>query len=185
MSKQAQVTRYMQDSDQRPTTRGGVEDLKVSGSGGDGGGHVIGDSYFEDGWIAYDPTFVESGRNASHYATARMELFEGNRAWNFSSDSTWGNAVYITVFRNHLTGLRAATPPLATYHYDYVNGAARPASLYYEDPGARVGISVGQSHWWNDFVGNVIGYAGIPPVAPQEPRHGRPGPFRLRGEAWR
>jgi hypothetical protein len=259
-SRHAQVTRYLQDGGQRPTTRVGVEDLKVSGGGGgdgggnihiwgasycwmknveadrssgtsinfdgtfrcelrdsyvhstvnptpggagygigfnayaadnlvensiswnfnkvmlmraSGGGNVIGYSYFEDGWIAYDPTFVESGLNASHYATAHMELFEGNRAWNFSSDSTWGNAVYITVFRNHLPGLRAATPPLASYHYDYVNGAGQPASLYYEDLGARVGISVGENHWWNSFVGNVIGYSGMTPSShPKSPGMG-------------
>jgi hypothetical protein len=137
-----------------------------------GGGNVIGYSYFEDGWIEYDPTYVESGLNASHYATAHMELFEGNRAWNFSSDSTWGNAVFITAFRNHLTGLRGAIPPLNTYKYDYVDGNNKPSSLYYEDLGARVGIAVGENHWWYNFVGNVIGYAGMTPSKPKSPGMG-------------
>jgi hypothetical protein len=137
-----------------------------------GGGNVIGYSYFDDGWIEYDPTFVESGLNASHYATAHMELFEGNRAWNFSSDSTWGNAVYITAFRNHLTGLRGAIPPLNTYKYDYVDGNNKPSSLYYEDLGARVGIAVGENHWWYNFVGNVIGYAGMVPSKAKSPGMG-------------
>jgi len=137
-----------------------------------GGGNVIGYSYFDDGWIAYDPTFVESGLNASHYATAHMELFEGNRAWNFSSDSTWGNAVYITAFRNHLTGLRGAIPPLNTYAYDYADGNGKPSALYYEDLGGRVGVSVGENHWWYNFVGNVIGYAGMTPSKPKSPGMG-------------
>ncbi len=243
---QAQVTRYLQANGHMPTTRVGVEDLKVSGGGGgdqggnvhfygpsyswarnveadrsqgtsvnfdgafrcelrdsyvhstvdpnpggagygvgfnayaadnllentavwnfnkvmlmraSGGGNVIGYSYFEDGWISYAPCFVETGMNASHYATAHMELFEGNLAFNFGSDSTWGNSVYITVFRNHLTGLRGAYPPLDAYGYD-----AGGRTLYYEDQGARRAVMVGPYHYWSSFVGNVLGFDGQQPL---------------------
>jgi hypothetical protein len=44
--------------------------------------------------------------------TPHFELFEGNQAFNFDGDNTWGNAVYITVFRNHFTGKRRSLPPL-------------------------------------------------------------------------
>ena len=45
-----------------------------------GGGNVIGYNYFEDGWIEYQPSWVESGANASHMTTPHYELFEGNQA---------------------------------------------------------------------------------------------------------
>ena len=245
-ARNAQVTRYLQANGHQPTTRVGVEDLKVSGGGGgdqggnihfygpsyswarnveadrsqgtsvnfdgsfrcelrdsyvhstvdpnpggagygvgfnahaadnllentsvwsfnklmvmraSGGGNVVGYSYFEDGWISYAPCFVETGMNASHYATSHMELFEGNLAFNFGSDSTWGNSIYVTVFRNHLTGLRGAYPPLDAY--SYFDGAR---TLYYEDQGARRAASVGPYHYWSSFVGNVLGFDGQEPL---------------------
>jgi hypothetical protein len=121
-----------------------------------GGGNVVGYSYFDDGWIAYNPLFVESGLNSSHYATSHMELFEGNLAFNFASDSTWGNSIYITAFRNHLTGLRGGYPPLDEYTYD---------TLHYEDLQNRFAIDVGMYHYWSSFVGNVLGYEGMTPIS--------------------
>ena len=50
--------------------------------------------------------------------TPNYELFEGNQSFNFDGDYTWGNAVYITVFRNHLTGMRRAASPLDAYSFD-------------------------------------------------------------------
>jgi hypothetical protein len=250
-ARSAQVTRYLQANGRLPTTRVGVEDLKVSGGGGgdgggnvhffgpsyswarnveadrsqgtsvnfdgsfrcelrdsyvhstvdpnpggagygvgfnfyaadnlventavwnfnkvmvmraSGGGNVVGYSYFEDGWISYAPCFVESGLNASHYATAHMELFEGNLAFNFASDTTWGNSVFITVFRNHLTGQRRAVPPLDRYAYDVRSNGVHQRWLYYEDQGARRAAMVGAYHWWSAFAGNVLGYDGQQPL---------------------
>lgn len=252
-SRNAQVTRFLQANGHAPTTRVGIEDLKVSGGGGgdsggnlhffgatyswarnveadrsagtsvnldgafrcelrdsyvhstvdpnpggagygvgfnfyaadnlventavwnfnkvmvmraSGGGNVVAYSYFDDGWISYAPCFVESGLNASHYATAHMELFEGNRAFNFASDSTWGNSAYITVFRNHLTGLRGALPPLDQYAYDVRSAqGVHERWLYYEDQGARRAAYVGPYHWWISFAGNVLGHEGQQPLA--------------------
>ena len=104
-----------------------------------GGGNVIAYNYMEDGWISYNTNWVETGLNASHMAGSHMELFEGNLSFNFHSDNTWGNAIYISVFRNHLTGKRLSHPPLKL-----TDGNAR-----------AVGLPEG--HWWYTFVGNVLG----------------------------
>ncbi|HKC10974.1 MAG TPA: Ig-like domain-containing protein, partial [Vicinamibacteria bacterium] len=108
-----------------------------------GGGNVIGYNYMEDGWIAANPGYPETGLNASHMTTPHFELFEGNQAWNFDGDNYWGNGVYITVFRNHLTGKRRSIAPLA-----FTDDANRHAG----------GIMAG--HWWYSFVGNVLGTLG-------------------------
>ena len=51
-------------------------------------------------------TWQEVGLNASHMAGPHHVLFEGNYSHNFDSDYTHGNAIYLTVFRNVLTGQR-------------------------------------------------------------------------------
>jgi len=107
-----------------------------------GGGNVIGYNYMEDGWIGYNPRWMEVGLNASHMTTPHFELFEGNQSFNFDGDNTWGNAVYVTVFRNHLTGHRRS---------------ARPLQL--ADAQNRRAIGLMQGHWWYTFVGNVLGTA--------------------------
>lgn len=105
-----------------------------------GGGNVIGYNYFDDGWIRYNPDWVEVGANASHMTCPHFELFEGNEAFNFDGDNTWGNAVYITVFRNHFSGRRRSAAPLA------LTNAQNPRA---------VGLMEG--HWWYTFAGNVLG----------------------------
>jgi hypothetical protein len=111
-----------------------------------GGGNVIAYNYFEDGWIEYQPGWVESGANASHMTTAHYELFEGNQAFNFDGESTWGNAIYITALRNHFTGKRRSIPPLEL-----------------TDEGFPRAVSLHHGHWWYSFIGNVLGYSGMDP----------------------
>jgi hypothetical protein len=115
-----------------------------------GGGNVIGYNYMEDGYGAGYKTFVESGLNASHMTTPHMELFEGNQAFNFDGDSTWGNSIYITVFRNHLTGIRRSL-----------------GGLGLTDTANRRAIGIGVNHWWYSFLGNILGTLGQAPVAGQ------------------
>jgi hypothetical protein len=105
-----------------------------------GGGNVIGYNYMEDGWISYASGFVETGLNASHMTTPHYELFEGNQSFNFDGDSTWGNSVYITVFRNHLTGKRRSIAPLS-----------------FLDQGNARAIGAMKGHQWYTFIGNVLG----------------------------
>jgi hypothetical protein len=108
-----------------------------------GGGNVIAYNYMEDGWGAGYPDIPEVGLNAAHMTTPHHELFEGNQSWNFGSDSLWGNSVYITVFRNHLTGERRSVAPLELT----------------DDTLQRV-VSLTTAHWWYSFVGNVLGTPG-------------------------
>jgi hypothetical protein len=105
-----------------------------------GGGNVVGYNYMDDGWIDYAVGWMEVGLNATHMTHPHYELFEGNQAFNFDADNTWGNASYITVFRNHLTG-----------HMRTKAGTNNRRA---------VGLMTG--HWWYTFVGNVLGYEEMP-----------------------
>jgi hypothetical protein len=116
-----------------------------------GGGNVIGYNYMEDGWIDYSTGWVETGINASHMTCPHYELFEGNQSFNFDGDNTWGNAVYITVFRNQFTAKRRSIAPLA------LTDAQNPRA-----------IGLMEGHRWYSFVGNVLGAAGQNP----SPSHG-------------
>jgi hypothetical protein len=78
------------------------------------------------------------GLNGSHMVGSHHMLFEGNLSFNYDSDDTWGGAVAMTVFRNHLSGRRR----------DYPNG----------DNVRAAGLMFGS--WWHTFVGNVMGEAG-------------------------
>jgi len=127
-----------------------------------GGGNVIAYNYMDDGWINYQPSFVEVGLNASHMTCPHYELFEGNLAFNFDGENTWGNSTFITVYRNLLTGHRAAWPPLDAYTF---RGAGRP--LAYADVGNRRAIGIAYGHVFYTFVGNVLGYQDMP-LAPQK-----------------
>jgi hypothetical protein len=114
-----------------------------------GGGNVIGYNYMEDGWGQGYPTIVEVGLNASHMTTPHYELFEGNQSFNFDSDSVWGNAIDITVFRNDLTALRRSVSPL---------------ELSDQNNRRAIGLTVG--HWWYSFIGNILGADGQQPTPP-------------------
>jgi hypothetical protein len=129
-----------------------------------GGGNVIAYNYLEDGWGERYPTAPEQGLNAAHMTTAHMELFEGNQSYNFDSDSTWGNAAYITVFRNHLTGLRRGAGFLndgVTRLLDYVCNDCASCPLHYEDIQGRRVVGLTSGHLYYTFLGNVLGYEGM------------------------
>jgi len=116
-----------------------------------GGGNVVGYNYMDDAWGSSYPNSAEAGLNAAHFTTSHMELLEGNYAHNYHGDSYWGNSIYITVFRNQLSGLRAARPPLNTYMY----------GVYpYRDLGGRAPVDVQAYSYYTNFVGNVLGFQG-------------------------
>ncbi len=103
-----------------------------------GAGSVIGYNYMDDGHIGGNALWVEVGINGSHMVGSHHMLFEGNDSFNYDSDNTHGNAIYHTVFRNHLSGFRRSFPGLSN---------ARAGGLMY-------------GSWWHSFVGNVMGTAG-------------------------
>ena len=80
-----------------------------------GGGNVIAYNYMDDSFGADYPDLPEAGLNTEHMTTSHMELCEGNYSHNFSGGDFWGNTIDNTVFRNHLSAIRAAHPPLNTF----------------------------------------------------------------------
>jgi hypothetical protein len=102
-----------------------------------GAGSVVGYNYTDDGWIFGTETWAEAGITASHMAGPHHVLFEGNYSFNADSDYTHGNAIYVTFFRNWLSGQRKS----------------------FTDANHRaVGMAYGS--WWDSFVGNVLGRRG-------------------------
>jgi hypothetical protein len=79
--------------------------------------------------------------------TPHYELFEGNESFNFDGDNRFGNAVYITVLRNHLTAKRRSSVPLLI-----------------ADQGNARAIGLMRGHKWYTFLGNVLGTAGQSPA---------------------
>jgi hypothetical protein len=106
-----------------------------------GTGSVIAYNYADDTWIADDSnyTWQEVGLNASHFTGPHHVLFEGNYGQNFDSDYTHGNSIYLTVFRNVLSGQRRS----------FISDAGNPRA---------VGLAWGS--WYDTFIGNVLGRSG-------------------------
>jgi hypothetical protein len=104
-----------------------------------GAGTVVAYNYADDGFILTDPSWQEVGINGSHMVGSHSWLFEGNESFNYDSDNTHGNAIYMTVFRNDLTGDRTDFPN--------PEGNAR-----------AVGLMFGS--WWQSIIGNVLGTPG-------------------------
>ena len=120
-----------------------------------GGGNVIAYNYMDDSFGSSYPESPEAGLNAGHYTTPHLELLEGNYSQNYKGDSFWGNSIYITVFRNSLSGLRAAHPPLKTY--DFKSGGC---DYLYGDYTGRQAVDVQAYSYYTSFVGNVLGMNG-------------------------
>jgi hypothetical protein len=122
---------------------------------GTGGGNVVAYNYMDDAFGSAYPETPEAGANAGHYTTPHMELLEGNYSQNYKGDTYWGNSIYITVFRNHLSGLRAAAPPLNAYTTN-LSGCLYP----YGDFEGRTSVDVQAYSYNTNFVGNVLGFSG-------------------------
>jgi hypothetical protein len=119
---------------------------------GTGGGNVIAYNYMDDAFGSTYPNSPEAGVNAGHYTTPHMELLEGNYSQNYKGDTYWGNSIDITIFRNWLSGLRAAHPPLNTYTAN-AGGCAYP----YMDLDGRTAVDVQAYSLRHNFVGNILG----------------------------
>jgi hypothetical protein len=116
-----------------------------------GGGNVVAYNYMDDAYGSYYPSLPEAGLNAGHYTTPHMELLEGNYSHNYKGDSFWGNSIYITVFRNHLSGIRAARAPLDKYRY---------GPYPYMDLQGRTAVDIQAHSDGTNLVGNVLGFRG-------------------------
>ncbi len=103
-----------------------------------GAGSVVGYNYMDNGVITSNLEWIETGLNGSHMAGSHHILFEGNQAFNYDSDNTHGNAIAMTIFRNHLVGRRSG----------YAGTSNQRAA----------GLMFGS--WWHAFIGNVLGEDG-------------------------
>ena len=115
-----------------------INACKVMVDRSSGAGSVFGYNYADDAWDFDNPIWVEVGLNASHMATPHHVLFEGNYSFNIDSDYTHGNAIYLTFYRNYLTGQRKS-----------FTDTQNPRTI---------GLAYGS--WWFSFIGNVMGRAG-------------------------
>jgi hypothetical protein len=115
-----------------------------------GAGSVVAYNYMDDGFIS-GQSWVEIGLNASHQVGSHHVLFEGNWGFNADSDQTHGNSIYITHFRNWLTGLR-------TKFTDYLNG-----TVVDDASGCCGPLRAAAAHayaYWFSFIGNILGTPG-------------------------
>jgi len=117
-----------------------------------GAGSVFGYNYADDGFINTIEGWIEIGLNASHMVGSHHVLFEGNYGFNFDSDHTHGNSVSMTVFRNHLRGIRM--PFVNPHTGDTVDDATQLGN----GPRRCVGAT-GYTYYMN-FAGNVLGAVG-------------------------
>ena len=136
-----------------------------------GGGNVMAYNYMDDGWIAYQPNWVESGINAAHMTTPHFELFEGNLSFALGSDDTWGGSTFITWLRNVATNHRSAWPPLNSFLFNSATqseGGCTSTGVFddncipYTDAGNRAAAIVNYGDEFFNYVGNVLGSIGMP-----------------------
>jgi hypothetical protein len=124
---------------------------KVMVARASGAGSVIAYNYMDDGFISGSDGWVEIGLNASHLVGPHHVLFEGNWGFNADSDQTHGNSIYITYFRNWLTGYRQKfTDYLNNTVIDDTTGCCGPL---------RAAGAHSYSYWFS-FIGNMLGTSG-------------------------
>lgn len=141
---------------------GGNKQIVMRGAGG---GNVVAYNYMDDAYGSTYPESPESGLNAAHFVGTHMALLEGNYSHNYKSDTYWGNAIDITVYRNWFSALRAgAAPrpdngqPLRTY--TYVNPSNAQCIYPYEDLNGRIAVDIQAYTYNHSFVGNILGMSG-------------------------
>ena len=116
-----------------------------------GTGSVIAYNYMDDGFISGSDGWVEIGLNASHLVGPHHVLFEGNWGFNSDSDQTHGNAIYITYFRNQLSGYRKTFT-------DYLNN-----TVINDQAGCCGPLRAAGAHayaYWFSWIGNLLGTPG-------------------------
>jgi hypothetical protein len=126
-----------------------------------GPGNVVAYNYMDDPWITTDPIQAEAGVNAGHYTGTHFALLEGNWTHKYNGDDYWGNSIYITVFRNWITGQRGARGPLSSYTFTG-GGVQYP----YCDCWTRSAVNIQANSFYHNIVGNVIGFSGMPLLGP-------------------
>jgi len=115
-----------------------------------GAGSVVAYNYMDDGYVNGRGSWVEVGLNASHMVGAHHVLFEGNYGFNIDSDQTHGNSIYLTFFRNYVSGFRRPFRALDGTPIDDASGRSGPL---------RAAAAHAYAYWFS-FIGNVLGTPG-------------------------
>jgi hypothetical protein len=118
-----------------------------------GAGSVVAYNFMDDGYIAGTPGWVEIGANASHLVGAHHVLFEGNKAFNWDSDSTHGSAIYMTSFRNQYGGIRESFT-------SNIDGITRTDSCHGSTTAPMRAIGAHIYTWWSSWLYNDLGTPG-------------------------
>lgn len=113
-----------------------------------GAGSVVAYNYMDMSYINTQGSWVETGLNASHMVGPHHVLFEGNYSHNADSDNTHGNSIYLTFFRNYLSGTRA---PFDNQAGGQVDDATQSGN------GPRRAAGLMAFSYWMTFAGNVLG----------------------------
>lgn len=138
-----------------------------------GGGNVFAYNYvddtFYDVFSSENDYWVETD-GPSHFPTPHHVLLEGNWFPNMDVDSTHGNAMYITYFRNDASGLRTPfkDPSLpSTYNtiddftgVGYSGCGGTPSNCVATAPAPLRAAGPGPYNYWFVFMGNVLGTPG-------------------------
>jgi hypothetical protein len=150
---------------------------KVMVSRSAGAGSVVAYNYMDDGFISGQRAWLEIGLNGSHMVGSHHTLFEGNDTFNIDSDTTHGNSIYHTFFRNHAAGYRAKFT-------DYLKNDAVAddvADLPGRNAPLRAAGAQAYSYWFS-FIGNVLGTPGhMEGWASEGSPNGRPPSIWLLG----
>jgi hypothetical protein len=118
-----------------------------------GAGSVVAYNYMDDGFISGTDAWQEIGLNGSHMVGSHHTLFEGNYGFNIDSDTTHGNAIYHTFFRNYASGFR-------TKFTDYLNGGVIDDINQQSSNGPLRTAGAHAYSYWFSFIGNVLGTPG-------------------------
>ena len=120
-----------------------------------GAGSVVSYNYMDVGFISFHLTWQENGLNASHMVGPHHVLFEGNYSFNLDHDSTHGNSIYLTGFRNRLTGFRSDFEWQGTR----VSDRSNPTGGNNYGPLRCAG---GANYtYWLSYIGNILGEPGL------------------------
>jgi hypothetical protein len=128
---------------------------KVMVSRSAGAGSVVAYNYMDDGFVGGQRAWLEIGLNASHMVGSHHTLFEGNYAFNIDSDTTHGNSIYHTFFRNYAPGYRSRFT-------DYISDNSVVDDIN-DVPGRNAPVRAAGAQmysYWLSFIGNVLATQG-------------------------
>ncbi len=120
-----------------------------------GAGSVVAYNYMDDGYISGQEYWQEIGLNASHMVGSHHLLFEGNYSFNMDSDSTHGNSIYLTYFRNYATGYRRKFNNMLNNNKLVDDIDTKPGG----NGPLRAAGAMAYSYWMS-WIGNVLGTPG-------------------------